>query len=49
MGSKIDLEGDILNQAIEDFLPEGYKIINIQKVEQPIYQYRFYIYATKEK
>ncbi len=49
MGSMIEEEDKILNQAIEDHLEENHEIINIQKVEGPRYNYRFYIYTKKKK
>ena len=42
-------EDKILNQAIEDHLEENHEIINIQKVEEPKYTFRFYIYTKEHK
>lgn len=49
MGSMIEEEDKILNQAIEDHLEENHEIINIQKVEEPRYNFRFYIYTKEHK
>ena len=48
-GNDITEEHRILNEAIEDFVTSDYEIINIQKVEQPTYSNRFYIYIKKKE